>query len=259
MSDYERVRQVIEYFQTHASEQPSLAVVARQLGVGEDHLRRLFVRWAGVTPKRFLQVLTVEHARQLLARPAPLLAVADAVGLSGGSRLYDHFVQLEAMTPGEVRAGGAGLAITYGVHDTSFGKVLIARTARGICRLEFLQPEAPLPHLLLQACWPNARLSQDAQATADIADVLCGGEGSTPLRLHVSGTNFQIQVWRALLRVPPGSLTTYTGLAEVSGRPRAARAVGQAVGANPVALLIPCHRVIRQSGALGGYRWGGVA
>lgn len=262
MSDYERVRQVIEYFQAHTQEQPSLKAVADHLGLGEDHLRRVFVRWAGVTPKRFLQALTVAHARQRLAQPLPLLAVADAVGLSSGSRLYDHFVQLEAMTPGEVRAGGAGLAISYGVHDTPFGRVLIARTPRGICRLEFLPPmpvsqESAAAEALLQQCWPNARLSEAPQATLPIADQLCqGGEASSPLLLHVSGTNFQIQVWRALLRIPAGGVTTYARLAAASGRPTAARAVGQAVGANPVALLIPCHRVIRQSGVLGGYRWG---
>ena len=259
-SDYERIAQAIAFITQHVESQPTLAQMAAQARLSPFHFQRLFSRWAGVSPKRFLQVLTLERAKQLLREaPRPLLEVADGVGLSSGSRLYDHFVQLEAMTPGEFKHGGAGLTITHGVHDTPFGPAFIAATTKGICRLEFLdtQPDAhPLAELARQ--WPRARLQEQAQRTRAWVDALFQDmrPAQRPLSLHVTGTNFQIQVWQALLRIPPGSLASYTEVAQAIGRPGSARAVGNAVGANPVAYLIPCHRVIQQSGHLGGYRWG---
>jgi AraC family transcriptional regulator of adaptative response/methylated-DNA-[protein]-cysteine methyltransferase len=223
------------------------------------HFQRLFSRWAGVTPKRFLQVLTLEHVKELLARDGlSVLDASHAAGLSGGSRVYDHFVSIEADTPSEYRGGGAGLTIAYGVHATPFGPAAIATTPRGICRLAFVADGAPTAFLAaLRRDWPQAAIREDARGTgAVMRAVFDTPAADRPLSLWVRGTNFQVQVWRALLAIPPGQLGTYGAVAAQLGRPTAARAVGTAVGANPVACLIPCHRVIRRDGALGGYRWG---
>lgn len=256
-SDYDRVATAIAFLLRHAEERPSLAALASELGLSPFHCQRLFRRWAGVSPKRFLQAVTVERAKALLQERRPLLEVADRLGLGSGSRLYDHFVQLEALTPGEYRSGGAGLTIDYGIHSTPFGPALIATTARGICGLAFVAPDEDPVHTLAQA-WPAACLRANAQRTAPLMAAIFHTPRASagPLSLHVGGTNFQIQVWRALLRLPAAALASYQEVAQAVGRPGAAQAVGQAIGANPVALLIPCHRVIRQSGALGGYRWG---
>jgi AraC family transcriptional regulator, regulatory protein of adaptative response / methylated-DNA-[protein]-cysteine methyltransferase len=254
VSDFDRIATAIAYLVEHAGQQPSLADLAAHLQLSPFHVQRLFRRFAGITPKQFLQVLTVDHARTLLAS-APLLSVSAEVGLSSASRLHDHFVTLEAMTPGEVRRGGAGLEIEAAVHDTVLGPALIAMTPRGICALEFLdQPEADA-QALLRSRWPAAHWKASSRRTAAVAKALAT-PGENPLVAHVQGSNFQISVWRALLQVGAGQLISYTRLAAAAGQPAAARAVGQAVGANPVAVLIPCHRVIRESGALGGYRWG---
>lgn len=256
--DYQRIAAAIEFIVARAHEQPSLAEIAAHLQLSPYHFQRLFCQWAGVTPKRFLQVLTVERAKALLQESTSLLEVADTLGLSSGSRLYDHFVQLEAVTPGEFKNAGAGVAIEYGVHPTPFGPVLVARTQRGICRLVFLDADGLAAQLHeLQKQWPQARISENPVATSGIVEtVFRSGKPDKPLSLWVSGTNFQLSVWRALLQIPPGVLVSYNRIASAIGNPKAVRAVGSAVGANPVAFLIPCHRVIRQSGALGGYRWG---
>lgn len=255
MSDFDRVARAIRFLTEHAEQQPSLAQLADHLGLSPFHLQRLFRRWAGVTPKQFLQLLTVERARQMLA-DQPLLAVSESVGLSSSSRLYDHFVTLEAMTPGEVRGGGAGLRIDTAIHDTLYGPALIAMTPRGICALDFVPHADEDAVALVRARWPAAEVRLDPVRTQAVAQALAG-EADAPLwPLHVQGTNFQITVWRALLNTRAGQLTSYARLAAQTGRAGAARAVGQAVGANPVAVLIPCHRVIRETGVLGGYRWG---
>jgi AraC family transcriptional regulator of adaptative response/methylated-DNA-[protein]-cysteine methyltransferase len=256
--DYERIGRAIAYLRRHAAEQPDLAAAARHVNLSEHHFQRLFTRWAGVSPKRFVQYLTVEHAKSRLAAPGSVLDLAGAVGLSGPGRLHDLFVTLEAMSPGEYRAGGAGLSIRYGVHDSPFGPALVAATERGICGLHFVG-EAADGTARLRKDWPEADLRQDAAGTGAIADrlfqPLSSGVGR-PLALLVKGTNFQIKVWRALLEVPFGSVTSYRQIAARVGAPGSSRAVGGAVGANPVAWLIPCHRVIRESGMLGGYHWG---
>jgi len=259
MSDYERIAKAIDYIGENVTAQPSLADVAAHVHLSPFHFQRLFSRWAGTTPKRFLQVLTLELGKQLLKESTSLLDVSDALGLSSSSRLHDHFVQLEAVTPGEYRNKGKGLSIRHGVHDTPFGRLFIARTPRGVCRAAFVDDgdEAAQLDRLLEV-WPLAALERDAEATADIAALLSAPvrDLQRPLSLHVAGTNFQIAVWRALLRIPPASAVAYSQIAEAVGSPRAVRAAGSAIGANPVALLIPCHRVIQQSGGLGGYRWG---
>lgn len=255
--DYARIASAIEFIASEARRQPHLDEIARHAGMSPYHFQRLFSRWAGVTPKRFLQVLTVERAKALLAASRPLLDVSDAVGLSSGSRLHDHFVSLEAVTPGEFRGNGTGLAIRYGIHSTPFGDAFIATTPRGICRLAFVDDggaESPLAELA--RAWPHADVAESAAATADVVAAIFGRGGEQRFPLHVAGTNFQVNVWKALLQIVPGELATYADVARAAGSPRAVRAAGRAVGANPVAFLIPCHRVIRQTGELGGYRWG---
>lgn len=255
MSDFDRVATAIRFLNQHAHEQPSLAQLAAHLGLSPFHLQRLFRQWAGVTPKQFLQLLTVQRAKALLY-DQPVLAVSDSVGLSSGSRLYDHFVALEAMTPGELRGGGAGLLIDTAIHDTLYGPALIAMTPRGICALDFVGGADEDAVAAVRVRWPGAEVRLDAVRTRAVAEALAGRAGEPVWPLHVQGTNFQVSVWRALLNTRAGQLTSYGRLAAQTGRAGAARAVGQAVGANPVAVLIPCHRVIRETGVLGGYRWG---
>jgi len=259
-TDYDRIHTAIQFLVEHLAEQPSLNEVAAHVNLSPYHFQRLFSRWTGVTPKRFLQVLTVERAKTLLRESASLLEVSDHLGLSSGSRLYDHFVNLEALTPGEFKNAGAGVMIEYGVHPTRFGEAFIAVTPRGICRLAFLG-EAGVDEQIseLKKNWGKAQLQQNAALTGERIDALFAtSTANIPLSLCVAGTNFQVNVWRALLRIPPGALVSYNQIAQAIGHPKSARAVGTAVGANPIAVLIPCHRVIQQSGALGGYRWGEV-
>lgn len=256
--DYVRIARAIEWLQAQAAAQPDLASAARHVGLSEFHFQRLFTRWAGISPKRFLQFLTVEDAKRRLQGTRNTLDLAAAVGLSGSGRLHDLFVTLDAMSPGEARLGGAGLDIRWGVHDTRFGPALIATTTRGVCALYFVDAESAGLEQLRQA-WPHAQHLHDPAATAAVAQRLftpLAAESRQPLALLVKGTNFQIRVWRALLALPVGELTTYGELAEALAMPDAARAVGAAVGANSIAWLIPCHRVIRASGVLTGYRWG---
>jgi len=257
--DYERVARAIEYLRRQATNQPDLAAVARHMHLSEHHFQRLFTRWAGVSPKRFLQYLTVEHAKSRLAASQNVLDLAGEVGLSGPGRLHDLFVTIEAMSPGEYRSGGAGQHIGFGIVDSPFGPCLIASTARGICALRFLESTTLSgAAALLGRAWPQARLEPDEKSARNLAQRIFDPLRSPdrPLALLVKGTNFQIQVWSALINVPFGAVTTYGKLAARTGHPRAARAVGAAVGGNPIAWLIPCHRVIRESGMLGGYRWG---
>ena len=259
MSDYDRIAKAISFIVSRVHSQPSLQEIARHLHLSPFHFQRLFCRWAGVTPKRFLQVLTLERAKQLLSESRPLLEVSDSLGLSSGSRLYDHFVHLEAVTPGEFKLRGMGLTIEYAVHDTPVGKSFIAITPRGICNFAFVEGTDIDEHLAgLHKKWPHARVHENDQRTLAVIETMFGGERKLdrPVSLYVSGTNFQISVWRALLQIPPATVASYSNVAAAIGRPSSARAVGQAVGANPIALVIPCHRVIQQNGKLGGYHWG---
>jgi AraC family transcriptional regulator of adaptative response/methylated-DNA-[protein]-cysteine methyltransferase len=259
ISDYERIARAISFITDRVNHQPTLDEIAAHVHLSPYHFQRLFCRWAGVTPKRFLQVLTLERAKQLLSEPRPLLEIADALGLSSGSRLYDHFVQLEALSPGEFKRRGEGVTIEYAVHDTPFGAAFVGVTPRGICQLGFVDDAGVDKHLAeLSVKWPCARLRESHQRTRALIDTIfnCTERPDRPLSLYVAGTNFQINVWKALLQIPPGKVASYSQVAAAVGRPRTARAVGLAVGQNPVAFLIPCHRVIRQSGEPGGYHWG---
>lgn len=260
VSDYERIEQAITYLVEQAGSQPTLEQVSAHVNLSPYHFQRLFTRWAGTSPKRFLQVLTLEHSKALLAESRSLLDTALDIGLSGGSRLHDHFVQLEAVTPGEFKTKGEGVRISYGVHESPFGDLLVARTDRGVCRAAFLDYSDLSDELAqLRTRWPASTLVEDPETTAPVVARMLGrpeGQAEGPISIRVSGTNFQIAVWRALMNIPYGAVVSYADIARSLGQPRASRAVGGAIGANPVALLIPCHRVIQQSGALGGYRWG---
>lgn len=261
-SDYKRVEQAILFLQANVAQQPGLDELAAHLNLSPYHVQRLFKRWAGISPKRFLQFLTVAYARQLLRESESVLETAYAAGLSGPGRLHDHFVSIEAVTPGEFKAKGAGLRIVYGVFPSPFGACFLAATGRGICALSFLEDgdEAAAVHAL-QRRWSGAEIVRDLAATRPYVEAVFsrqGENGRAALNLTVQGTNFQVQVWQALLRIPPGRVVSYDVIAQQIGRPKAARAVGSAVAANPVGFLIPCHRVIRKSGVLGDYRWGSV-
>lgn len=252
--DHARIAEAIAFLGERWRERPSPAELAERAGLSRFHFQRLFRDWAGIPPARFTQLFALREAREMLERGASVLDASLGAGQSGPGRLHDLFVKLTAVTPGEHKRGGAGVEITWGLHPTPLGTCLVARTARGVCRVSFVEAsEHAAPELA--AAWPGAALRRDDVATGPDAARLFDASGE-PVALHVRGTSFQVQVWSALLRVPPGAATSYGALARAVGRPTAARAVGRAVAENPVAIWIPCHRVLRASGALGGYRWG---
>ncbi len=257
--DYQRIEKAIRFLEKRAFAQPSLEEAAAHVGLSAFHFQKLFKHWAGVSPKRFLQFLTVSHAKQMLLRSSSVLDAAYGAGLSSPGRLHDLFVVVEAVTPGEFKTAGAGVEITYGFHDTPFGVCLVAQTARGICALSFVAPEGKAQAVSeLRASWPQAQLREDAEAgRAAVEKIFSSRLGckDSPVRLLLCGTNLQLKVWEALLRIPEGAVVSYQALAQAVGRPQAVRAVANAVGRNPVACLIPCHRVLRSSGEIGGYRW----
>ncbi len=254
------IGRAIRYLVAHRERQPSLEEVAGVAGSSPWHFQRQFRRQVGVSPKRFLQFLTVEHAKQRLEASASVLDAALEAGLSGPSRLHDHFVALEAVTPGEYKRAGEGLEIFHGAAASPFGEVFLAATPRGVVHLSFpAGGTAADEEARLLREWPGASHRRDDAAVRELAERIfdLGAEpAAEPISVLVRGTNFQVQVWKALLRIPAGQLTTYGRVARAIGRPSASRAVGAAVGANRVAFLVPCHRVIAAQGALGGYRWG---
>lgn len=256
---YQTVAAAIAFIREHRFEQPGLLAIAQHVGLSESHFQKLFTCWAGISPKRFLQYLTIEQAKATIAQTNSLIALSAELGLSGPSRLHDLFVSIEAMSPGEYKQGDKGLTIYYGWHRTLFGTALIATTQRGLCSLQFIDGSGRSSQDLLAQTWPNATLIEGEEKTQALCDQIFLPEMARltkPLTLLVKGTTFQIQVWRSLLQIPPGGLTTYQTIAEMIERPKASRAVGTAIGKNPVGYLIPCHRVIRGSGEMGGYRWG---
>jgi len=260
-TDYEKIEQAIQYLDERSREQPSLADVAAHVGLSESHFQRLFTRWAGISPKRFLQFQTVAHARALLAESRSLLDATYESGLSSAGRLHDLFVTIDAVTPGEFKRAGDGLTIQWGVHDTPFGECVIGTTPRGICGLYFATDGGiARAQQHLAESWEGARLVENAAATQPLVDQIFSDAARTtaPLAVLVKGTNLQLKVWEALLRIPLGEVVTYEQLAAAAGAPTAVRAVGTAVGRNPVSYLIPCHRVIRKTGAFGNYG-GGIA
>jgi AraC family transcriptional regulator of adaptative response/methylated-DNA-[protein]-cysteine methyltransferase len=262
MNDYERIARVIRYLDEHHAEQPDLAVLAKGAGISQFHFHRLFSAWAGVTPKDFLQCLTFARVKESLQAGKSILDSALDAGLSGPGRAHDLCVNLEAASPGEMKSGGAGWTLIAGFAETPFGTCLIAESPRGICHLAFIEPETKeAAWEELHENWPKARLRHDDSAAEKIAGQIFARSprrSRRALRAFVQGTPFQLRVWRALLQIPAGQLTTYGRLAEAVGNPKASRAVGSAVGANSLAYLIPCHRVIRETGVIGEYRWGQV-
>jgi AraC family transcriptional regulator, regulatory protein of adaptative response / methylated-DNA-[protein]-cysteine methyltransferase len=254
--DYLRIEQAIRFLESNVLRQPTLSEIAASVGLSEYHFQRIFTRWAGVSPKRFLQFLTREYIKGLLDHSASLLEATYAAGLSSPGRLYDLFVQTEAVTPGEYRSKAAGVEVDYAFHPTPFGECLLGLTSRGICFLSFVQNDRPSALANLRHTWPGALLAEAPARTSPAIDRIFSPLSTLSIPLHLCGTNFQIKVWEALLRLPPAGLTTYQGLAGQIGSPKASRAVGNAVAHNPVAFIIPCHRVLQKTGYFGGYRYG---
>lgn len=254
---YQLIERAIQYIEINVHRQPELDEIASAIGLSEYHFQRVFTRWAGISPKRFMQYLTREHAKELLAHSENLLDTTHKVGLSSLGRLHDLFVTTEAVTPGEYKSRGAGVTIRYGLHYTPFGECLIATTERGICHLGFVQNSEGDAIDNLAADWEQAEMIEDYRSTAPLAArIFSDGQSDSPLKVHLRGTNFQIKVWEALINVPLGNVTTYEKIATEIGHPKALRAVGTAVGHNPIAVLVPCHRVIRKAGEFGNYRYG---
>jgi AraC family transcriptional regulator of adaptative response/methylated-DNA-[protein]-cysteine methyltransferase len=259
-ADYQRIERAILALEKNFLRQPSLEEVAKSIALSEFHFQRLFSRWVGISPKRFLQYLTKEYAKELLENSQNLLEVADETGLSSTGRLHELFVTCEAVTPGEFKNKGEGLQIFYGFHPTPFGYCLLAVTERGICHLSFVQNgERTKAIKSLKEKWENAKITVASAQTRPLVDQIFNpikNGKPRPLHLFLSGTNFQIKVWEALLKVPAGAVASYEDIAARLGMPKASRAVGNAVSQNQIAYIIPCHRVVRKLGEFGNYRWG---
>src|SRR5579871_2291748 len=256
--NYQRIEQAIRYLEENFQRQPELDEVAEKVHLSPFHFQRIFTEWAGISPKRFLQFLTVDFLKEKLSNTKNLIDAAEAAGLSSQSRVYDLFTTLEAVTPQEYKQRGSGIRINYGFHETPFGVVLIGVTERGICWLSFLQSENEPRHMLeeMKTHWHNSIFSEHMAITKIAADQIFHSVGlKQPLHVFVKGTNFQIKVWEALLKIPMGAVATYQDIAMQINSPKAMQAVGSAVGSNHIAYLIPCHRVIRKDGILGEYRW----
>ncbi len=256
--NFNRIAEAIDYLRENYSRQPELAEVAEKVHISPYHFQRLFTEWAGTSPKKFLQYISLQHAKKMLKEDqASLFETAMETGLSGTSRLHDLFVNMEGMTPGEYKNGGAHLSINYSFAESPFGNILIASTAKGICHISFAD-DSTQALAQLQHDFPNATYRQVLDGMQQNALYIFTHDWSKlhQIKLHLKGTDFQLKVWETLLKIPVGKLTTYGNIAQRIQRPKAARAVGTAIGDNPVAFLIPCHRVIQSSGLLGGYHWG---
>ena len=259
-TDYQRIENIIEYLGENFREQPTLDQLAERAHLSSFHFQRMFKKWVGISPKRFVQYLTIDYARKLLNESTDLLSTSIESGLSGPGRLYDLFVAVESVTPGEYKQRGQGLNIDYGIHQSPFGNCLLGMTQRGICSLSFHDSlnNQEAVHYLNQK-WPRAVLKKNPGRTRTFFRKIFESNEhnkSDKIPLHLEGTNFQIKVWEALLRIPTGHLVCYEDIARLIHQPRAVRAVGQAIARNPISLLIPCHRVIRKMGNFGNYQWG---
>ncbi len=258
--NYHRIEKAIQYLEENFQRQPELDEVAEKVHISPFHFQRIFTEWAGISPKRFLQFLTVDFLKGKLEHTKNIVEAADAAGLSSQSRVYDLFTTLEAVTPQEYKLKGSGIRIEYGIHDTPFGSCLLGVTERGICWLSFIGTDED-PRFELEKMkehWHNSIFHQDQDLTSGfIHSIFNRKDAETQRKLHVlvKGTNFQVKVWEALLKIPMGDVTTYQGIAQQIQNPKAMQAVGSAVGSNHIAYLIPCHRVIRKDGILGAYRW----
>ncbi|MEY4929975.1 MAG: hypothetical protein RI909_699 [Bacteroidota bacterium] len=266
--NYQRIEQAIQYLEKNFQRQPELDEVAEVVHLSPFHFQRLFTEWAGISPKRFLQFLTVDFLKSKLQESKNLVEVAEAAGLSSQSRVYDLFTTLEAVTPQEYKQSGSGIRIEYGIHETPFGDALIGVTERGVCWLSFINTDEDPRHELekMKEHWHNSVFHQDQVLTESFTEkifarksrLLSGAKTHKKIQVLVKGTNFQIKVWEALLKLPLGDVTTYQDIAMQIQNPKAMQAVGSAVGSNHIAYLIPCHRVIRKDGILGEYRWNAI-
>jgi AraC family transcriptional regulator, regulatory protein of adaptative response / methylated-DNA-[protein]-cysteine methyltransferase len=260
--DYIKIEKAIRFLDENFQNQPELEEIAQYIGLSQFHFQRLFRRWVGISPKRFLQFLTVDYARGLLERSTPVLDTAFEAGLSGPSRLHDLFVVSEAVTPGDVRRGGAGIVIRHGVHDSPFGPCSIGTTERGLCWLSFGPADAADDSWALErlaARWPHAEIVADRAGTGDLGRrIFAAGQGHEPITIHLRGTNFQLRIWEALLRIPPAHVTSYEEIARRAGNERAVRAAASAIARNPVTFVVPCHRVIRKTGPFHNYAGGPI-
>ena len=258
--DYERVRRIVSFISERWRDQPSLDDIAEHVGLSTTHVHHLFRRWCGLTPKAFLAAITLDNARALLADSASVLDTSFEVGLSGPGRLHDLFVAHEAMSPGDFKSGGQGLDMTYGFHPSPFGEAIVVATSRGVAGLGFVDGGDRARALAdMRRRWPHASYREDGEGTAPLARRIFEPKlwrPETPLRVVLIGTDFEIRVWETLLRIPLGKASTYSGIADFIGKPKAARAVGAAVGKNPISFVVPCHRVLGRSGQLTGYHWG---
>jgi AraC family transcriptional regulator of adaptative response/methylated-DNA-[protein]-cysteine methyltransferase len=259
MTDYERIEKAIEYIHQHFQEQPQLERVAKEVYLSPFHFQRLFKKWAGVSPKKFLQYISICHAKKLLEQDATLEAASFEAGLSGTGRLHELFIHIEGMTPGEYKNDGQNLKMLYSFSETPFGTILIASTPKGICHLSFIDNKKKALDEL-RSKWKNASFREgiDSQQKNVFSVFIEGKEDLKKIQLHLKGTDFQLKVWEALLKIPAGHVSSYKTVAAQIHQPAAVRAVGSAVGDNPVAYLIPCHRVIRSTGLIGDYHWGSV-
>jgi len=253
--NYNRIKSALEFIAANYKKQPGMNEIAEHIHLSEFHFQRIFKEWSGITPKKFLRSITFEELKKNIETTENLAELSESTGLSSPSRIYDLFVDIESVTPEEYKTKGKGIEIRYGIHETPFGKCLLANTKRGICALEFADEE---PASLVQALkekWQNATFEENQHETGAIIDTIFGNK-KQPLKALLYGTNFQVKVWEALIKIPYGKFTSYSSVVEMLGRPNASRAVGTAIGKNNIALLIPCHRVIQQIGGIGGYKWG---
>lgn len=259
--NYDKIAKAIEFIVANAKDQPSLLEVAEEVSISQFHFQRVFTEWAGVSPKKFLQFITAGYLKEKIRESSNLIELAELAGLSSQSRVYDHFISIEAVTPQEFKSSGKGLDISYGIHSTPFGECFIAVTDRGICAMAFVDEAGREAELItLAKKWHYANIKHDQILTQSYVSRIFDPASNSldKLPILVQGTNFQLKVWEALLTIPKGAVTTYQQIARSIGHPAAVRAVGSAVGDNPIAYLIPCHRVIRKEGLLGEYRWGSL-
>ncbi len=256
--DYERIAKAIQYINQHFKQQPNLDEVAQHLHLSSAHFQRIFTQWAGTSPKKFLKYTSIEYAKWLLKeKQATLFETAEEVGLSSASRLHDLFISIEGMTPAEYKNDGKGLFIYYHFFETVFGTVLIANTNKGICYMAFIEDKEEATHYLFQQFKQATFIAEKQQQQIDALQIFnAESPNLNHIKLHLKGTNFQLKVWNSLLTIPKGNLVTYGTIASNINNPKASRAVGTAIGSNPVAFLIPCHRVIQSTGVFGNYMWG---
>lgn len=258
--NYNRIEKAIEFIRDNHKQQPTLENIANEMGLSPFHFQRIFTNWAGVSPKNFMQFISLQHAKNILKTgETTLFDAAFELGLSGTSRLHDLFIKIEGMTPGEYKNGGKNLEINYAFYESPFGKLILASTKKGICCMEFCSSKEIAKQNLLKK-FPNANFMEKQVEMQKKALAIFKGDWTNPqeIKLHLNGTEFQLKVWETLLKIPKGGLTTYGTIAKKIEKPNASRAVGTAIGKNPIAFLIPCHRVIQSSGKLGGYMWGEV-